>query len=152
MAKQWVNEHPNTLMKAGDFYRCSWIVTSPFPNATLQGIVRKAINASNKVNVKYTVKEVNFYSPNELVYIARTPPWELEVIWQDHDQAEEILVVGAIVAAIGVLFLGWSMVRGQLQHLVETGGEEANKLADKLTSPGLVIAGLIIGVLTLAKR
>jgi len=152
MAKQWVNEHPNTRMKAGDFYRCNWLVTSPFPNETLQSMVRKAINAAGKVGVNFTVKEVNFYSPNELVYISRHPVWELEVIWQDHDQAEEIVVAGIIVGAIGVLFLGWSIVRGQMQHLVETTGQEANKLADKLTSPGLVIAGLIIGVLTLAKR
>jgi len=152
MAKQWVQVHPSTVMVAGSFYRATWVVAAPFPNNTMQTMVRKAINLADKVNVKYTVKEVNFYAPDESVYISRYPAWGFEVIFQDQDQAQILLVAGAIAAAIGVLFLGWSLTNGTFQKLVETGGEQANKLADKLTSPGLVIAGLIIGVLTLAKR
>jgi len=152
MAKQWVTVHPSTVMQAGHFYRATWIVAAPFPNETMQGMIRRAVNLADKVAVKYTVKEVNFYSPKESVYISRYPAWGFEVIFQDQDQAQIALVAGAIAAAFGVVFLGWSLLNGSLQHLVETGGEEANKLADKLTSPGLVIAGLILGVLTLVKR
>lgn len=144
----WQQINDNSLLKAGNRYRVRWLVSSPYPPGFIQDSIRTAIKLYDRTRADIEITDVKFYSPSQTVYVSRNPLWSMEVYFTDHDQVPILVAIGVIMAAIGAIILGWSIVNRSAEMFVK---EVDSTLKDTVFSPGFVIAGLVVGILALTR-
>jgi len=151
----WKPVHETAEMVDGRLYRASWTIQSPFPAHLLRSGCDVAVKGIDAIYKPVKVEKITWIAPDQLPSIraGRYDPWMYEVEFRKLPGGGTpiAVVIGLIVAGLGVLFLGWTISNHTLEELVDTTGEAVAK-AGGTVSALIPLVGVLIVAGTVFRR